>query len=174
MSTKILFCRHNNVLFWKRKDTFKTQNIDKISLQKGLTVCEKPAVKRVRWHAWRSARHCLPGQSDDPSRNLKFAFWSEHHCFYFLTVVLSTIVTVGMKFDPTCRQRNLSSTTARVQMIICIVAYSSSVVIFLRSLHYFLFTSPCLFILHRPPLDYSGAEALSLLQTPPVKRVRHG
>ena len=26
MSTKILFCRHNNVLFWKRKDTFKKQN----------------------------------------------------------------------------------------------------------------------------------------------------
>ena len=21
--TKILFCRHNNVLFWKRKDSFK-------------------------------------------------------------------------------------------------------------------------------------------------------
>ena len=21
MSTKILFCRHNNILFWKRKDT---------------------------------------------------------------------------------------------------------------------------------------------------------
>ena len=34
MSTKILFCLHNNVLLLKRKDTFKKQNIDKISLQK--------------------------------------------------------------------------------------------------------------------------------------------
>ena len=25
MSTKILFCRHNNVLYWRRKDTFKTK-----------------------------------------------------------------------------------------------------------------------------------------------------
>ena len=50
---------------------------------------------------------------DDPSRtNLKFGFWSEHHCIYFLTIVLLTIVAIGMKFDPTCRQRNLSSTTA--------------------------------------------------------------
>ena len=38
---KILFCWHNGVhVCWKRKDTFKTQNIYKISLQKGLTVCE--------------------------------------------------------------------------------------------------------------------------------------
>ena len=48
---------------------------------------------------------------DDPSRNLKFGFWSNtslhlfpDHCF------------VGMKFDPTCRQRNLSSTTALVEV----------------------------------------------------------
>ena len=41
-------------------------------------------------------------------------FWLEHHCIYFLTIVLSTIVAVGMKFDSTCRQRNLSSTTALV------------------------------------------------------------
>ena len=63
MSTKILFCRHNNVLFIKRKDTFKKQSIDKISLFEGSTVCEKRAVKGVQRHAWRSARHCLPGQS---------------------------------------------------------------------------------------------------------------
>ena len=63
MLTKILFCRHKIVLFWKRKHTFKKQNIDKISLQKGLTVSEKCAVKWVQWHAWRSARHRLPGQS---------------------------------------------------------------------------------------------------------------
>ena len=25
MLTKILFCRHNNVLFWKRKDLFKNK-----------------------------------------------------------------------------------------------------------------------------------------------------
>ena len=33
-----------------------------------------------------------PASPDDPSRNLKFGFWSEHHCIYFLTIVLSTIV----------------------------------------------------------------------------------
>ena len=49
---------------------------------------------------------------DDPSRKSKFEFWLEHHRIYFLTIVLSTNVAVGMKFDPTCRQRNLSSTTA--------------------------------------------------------------
>ena len=53
-----------------------------------------------------------PASPDDPSRNSKFGFWLEHPCIYFLTTVLSTIVAVGMKFDPTCRQRNLSSTTA--------------------------------------------------------------
>ena len=74
--------------------------MDKISLQKGLTVCEKRAVKRVQ--------RC----PDDPSHNLKFGFWSEHHCIYFLTIVLSTIVVVRIKFYPTCQQRNLSSTTA--------------------------------------------------------------
>ena len=89
MSTKILFCRHN-VLFWKRKDTFKKQNIDivKISLQKGLTAWEKRAVKRVQRqqrHASRSACHCLPGQSRWYTPNLKFGFWLEHHCIYFLT-----------------------------------------------------------------------------------------
>ena len=56
------FCFHNRVLFWKRKDrpTFKKQNIDKISHQKGLTVCEKHAVKRVQRHAWHSAHHWFP------------------------------------------------------------------------------------------------------------------
>ena len=63
MSTKILFSRRNSVLFWKREDTYKKQNIDKISLQKGLTVCEKRAVQWVQWHAWCSAHHYLPGQS---------------------------------------------------------------------------------------------------------------
>ena len=53
-----------------------------------------------------------PTSPDDLSRNSKFGFWSGHHCIYFLTTVLSTIVAVGMKFDLTCRQRNLSSTTA--------------------------------------------------------------
>ena len=56
-------CQHSNVLFWKRKDTLKKQNIVRISLQKGLTVCEKRAVKRVQRQAWHSAHHCLPGQS---------------------------------------------------------------------------------------------------------------
>ena len=45
---------------------------------------------------------------------VKFGSWSEHHCIYFLTIVLLTIVDIVMKFDPTCRQRNLSSTTALV------------------------------------------------------------
>ena len=53
-----------------------------------------------------------PASPDDPSCNSKFGFWSEHHCIYFLTIVLSRIVAVGMKFDPTCRQRNLFSMTA--------------------------------------------------------------
>ena len=112
MSTKNLFCRHNNVLFWKRKDTFNKQNIDKISLQKGLTVCEKRAVKRVQRHVDAQPATVYPASPNDPSRNSKFGFWSEHHCIYFLTIVLSTIVAVGIKFDPTCRQRNLSSITA--------------------------------------------------------------
>ena len=115
MSTKILFCWHHNVLFWKRKDTFKKQNIDKIRLQKSF---------KKAWLFAKSAlsRECsgmldaqpatvYPASPDDPSRNLKL-IWSEHHCIYFLTIVLSTIVAVGMKFDPTCRQRNLSSMTA--------------------------------------------------------------
>ena len=53
-----------------------------------------------------------PARPDDPSRNSKVGFWSEHRCIYFLAIVLSTIVAVGMKFDLTCRQRNLSSTPA--------------------------------------------------------------
>ena len=57
--------------FEKERIHFKKQNIDKLSLQEGLTVCEKRAVKQVQRHAWRSARHCLPGQSrDDPSREV--------------------------------------------------------------------------------------------------------
>ena len=44
-----------------------------------------------------------PASPDDPSRNSKVGFWLEHHCIY-----------VGIKFDPTCRQRNLSSTTALI------------------------------------------------------------
>ena len=49
-----------------------------------------------------------------PMIHWKFGFWSELHCIYFLTIVLSTIVAVRMKFDLTCRQRNLSSTTSLV------------------------------------------------------------
>ena len=62
ISTKILFCRHNNVPFWKRNYSFKKQNIDKISLPKGLTACKKRC-KWVQRHAWCSASRCLPGQS---------------------------------------------------------------------------------------------------------------
>ena len=45
-----------------------------------------------------------PTSLDDPSRDAKFGFWSEHHCIYLLTIVLSTIVAIGMKFDLTYRQ----------------------------------------------------------------------
>ena len=55
-----------------------------------------------------------PASPDDPSYNSMFGFLSEHHRIHFLTIVLSTIVAVGMKFDPTFRQRNLSSTTALI------------------------------------------------------------
>ena len=68
---------------------------------------------------------------DDPSHNSKFGFWSEHHCIYFLTIVLSTVVAVRMKFDLTCRQRNLSSMTA------------------LRSVH-FSVSSVCCFLEFQP------------------------
>ena len=68
----------------------------------------------------------------DPSRNSKFGFWSEHHCIYFLTIVLSTIVDVGMEFDPTCRQRNLSSTTALVAMDIGYHRFCSSIIYVLQ------------------------------------------
>ena len=54
MSTKILFCQHNHtctILKKKVRPTFKKQNIDKISHQKGSTVCEKHAVNRVQRHA---------------------------------------------------------------------------------------------------------------------------
>ena len=116
---QILFCRHDNVLFWKRKDTFKNKiyYIYKISLQKGLTVCEKRAVMHV------SAAACLALspplftwpvpmihrviRSLDFGRNITaFISWP-------LFCPQSTIVAIRMKFYPTCRQRNLSSTTAR-------------------------------------------------------------
>ena len=113
---KLLFCWHNNVLFWKRKDTFKKQYIVKISLQKGMTVCEKCAFKWLQWHACAQPTTVYLASLDDPLRSSKFGFWSEHQvCIYFLTIVLLTIVAVGMKFDPTCRQRNLSSTTALIR-----------------------------------------------------------
>ena len=104
-------CWH--VLFWKRKDSFKKQNIDKISLQKGLTIAKSAASECSSMRDAQPAA-VYPATPDDPSRNLKFGFWSEHHRIYFLTIVLSTVVAVGMKFDPTCRQRNLSSTTALI------------------------------------------------------------
>ena len=39
---------------------------------------------------------------DAPLHDSEFGFWSEHHRIHFLTIVLSTNVAVGMKFDPTC------------------------------------------------------------------------
>ena len=107
ISTKILFCRHNNVLFWKRKDTFKKQYIYsvKISLQKGLAVCEKHAFKRLQQHACAQPTTVYPASLNDPSRRLKFGFWSERHCIISWPLFC-------WRLSPSCRQRNLSSTTA--------------------------------------------------------------
>ena len=33
-----------------------------------------------------------PASPNDPSRNSKFGFWSQHHRIYFLNIVLSTII----------------------------------------------------------------------------------
>ena len=106
-TTKILFCQHNSVLFWKRKDTFKKQNLDCLRKMLSSECSGMLDTQPVT---------ISPASPDDPSRNSKFGFWSEYHCIYFLTIVLSTIVAVGIKFDPTCRQRNLSSTTALLIM----------------------------------------------------------
>ena len=55
-----------------------------------------------------------PASPEDPLRNSKLDFGRNIKCrIYFVTIVLSTIVAVGMNFVPTCQQRNLSSTTGR-------------------------------------------------------------
>ena len=116
ISTKILFCRHictcNNVPFRKRNYSLKKQNIDKISLQHGLTTCEK----RCKWS---SAAACL--MLSQPlftrpvpmihrvNRSLDFGW---NITMFISWSLFCRNVAVGMKFDPTCRQRNLSSTTA--------------------------------------------------------------
>ena len=110
MSTMILFCRHNSVLFWKRKDTFKKQIIDKPS--KRLDCLRKALSSECSSMLDTQPVAIYPASPDDHRGTHKFGFWSEYHCIYFLTIVLSTIVAVGKKFDLTCRQRNLSSTTA--------------------------------------------------------------
>ena len=87
MSTKILFCRHNNIQFWKRKDTFQKQNIDKISLQKGMTVSKSALSSECSSMLDPQPVTVYPASPRDPSR--KFGFWSEHqvlhlfpdHCF---------------------------------------------------------------------------------------------
>ena len=48
----------------------------------------------------------------DFGRNITVLHLFPDHC-------LSTIVAVGMKYDPTCQQRYLSSTTALILPIIC-------------------------------------------------------
>ena len=159
-----LFCRHNNVLFWKRKDTLKNKiqstltksnshksnnrlsrrsfqvlfSLYSIVFNPSLLITQsqsyffspnrfdfigkvdcihKIAIKKAQLFA-KSTLSCdmldaqpatvYQASTDDPSRNSKFGFWLEHRCIYFLTIVLSTILAVRMKFDPTCRQRNLS------------------------------------------------------------------
>ena len=172
MSTKILYCRHNNILKKKgqgiiifllkfdsnfrrcvnisneilytpmeetatqkifciavilkmhsklRYDTrkivpwrihLKRENIVKISLQKAWLFAKSVLSSECSGMLDAQPATVYLASPDDPSCNSKYGFWSEHHFIYFLTIVLSTIVIVGMKFDPTCRQRNLSSTMA--------------------------------------------------------------
>ena len=114
MSTKILFCQHNNDLFWKRKDIWKKTN--EIAFKKTWLFAKSTLLSECILDAQPATVY--PASPNDLSRNSKIGFWSEHHCIYFLTIVLSTIVAVGMTFAPTCRQRNLSSTTALVCTII--------------------------------------------------------
>ena len=112
MSTKILFCQ-NNVPFWKRKDTFKKQNIDKISLQKGLTVCEKRVVKRVQRHAWHSVRHCLPGQSPMIHRvTRRLDFGRNITAFISWPLFCRQLLPSGWNLTWRVDKDNLSSTTA--------------------------------------------------------------
>ena len=77
--------------FEKERIHLKTNYIDKISLQIGSTVCEKHAVMihcgTRSWILVGTSLHLFPDI-----------------CF----------VAVGMNFDPTCRHRNLSSTTALI------------------------------------------------------------
>ena len=108
MSTKILFCRHNNVLFWKRKGTLKKLNIDKLSLQKARLFAKSALLSKCSGTFDAQPATIYPASLDDPLRKAKFRFWSEHRCIYFLNI---------LKFDPTCRQRNPCSTTA----LICIL-----------------------------------------------------
>ena len=104
-----------NVLFWKRKDTFKNQNIVKNKPSKRLDCLQK-----ARCQA--SAAACLtlsPPLFTQPVPMIRrvtqsLDFGQNVTAFDFLTIVLSTVVAVEMKFDPTCRQRNLSSTTALI------------------------------------------------------------
>ena len=107
----ITFC-FVDILFWKKRIHFKTQNIDKISFQKAWLFVKSTLSSECSGMLDAQPTTIYPASPDEPSRNSKFGFWSEHHCIYFLTIVLSSIVAVGMKFNPTCRQRNLSSMTA--------------------------------------------------------------
>ena len=65
MTCRQRFCFVNIIMYYFEKERIllRKKNIDKISLQKGSTVCEKHAVKRVQRHTSRSARQCLPSQS---------------------------------------------------------------------------------------------------------------
>ena len=109
MSTKIPFCLHNNVLSWKRKDSFKKQTIDKISLQKGLTVCEKRC-KRVQQHASMLSQPLFTL----PVLMIHRVTW----CLDFGRTSPHLFPEL-LPFDSTCRQRNLSSTTALLSTSPC-------------------------------------------------------
>ena len=59
-----------------------------MSLQKGLTVCEKhPCQASCSGMLDDQPATVYPASPDDPSHNLKFGIWWEHHCIYFLTIV---------------------------------------------------------------------------------------
>ena len=104
------FCFVDIIMYYLKKGSIylKKQNIDKIALQKGLTVCESALSSLCSSMLDAQPATVYPASPDDPSHNSKLDFGRNVTAFIFLTIVLSTIVAVGMNFDPTCRQRNLS------------------------------------------------------------------
>ena len=96
--------------FEKERIHLKKRNIDKISHQKGLTVCEKHTVKRVQDTQPTTVYLANP---NDPSCNLKLGFWSDtslhlfpDHCF------VDNYCRRRDEIWPDVSTKNLSSMTA--------------------------------------------------------------